>query len=95
MLGCAALDYTVPRRAAIPDRSTLRSSTQCYAMFCYAPLCDTIHCVAMFRAAILHYATPRHAMTHYALPCSPTPCCAAFYDASRTLSGSLPCSTSG
>eukprot|EP00959_Pyramimonas_sp_CCMP1952_P088204 1845333-Pyramimonas_sp.AAC.1 len=48
----------------------------------------------MLRDAILHYATPRHAMTYRALPSSSTPCYAVLYDASRTLSGSLPCSTS-
>eukprot|EP00959_Pyramimonas_sp_CCMP1952_P448059 9382339-Pyramimonas_sp.AAC.1 len=43
--------------------------------------------------AILHYATPRHAVTYYALPCSSAPCYAVLDDASRTLSGSLPNST--
>eukprot|EP00959_Pyramimonas_sp_CCMP1952_P392264 8219806-Pyramimonas_sp.AAC.1 len=33
-------------------------------------------------------------MAYYALLCSSTPCYAVLYDASRTLSGSLPCSTS-
>eukprot|EP00959_Pyramimonas_sp_CCMP1952_P266013 5561888-Pyramimonas_sp.AAC.1 len=33
-------------------------------------------------------------MTYDALPCSSTPCYAVLYDTLRTLSGSLPCSTS-
>ena len=58
------------------------------------PLCDAMFCVAMLCDAMLHYAMPHHAMTCYALPCSSTPCYAVLYHASRTLSGSLPCSTS-
>eukprot|EP00959_Pyramimonas_sp_CCMP1952_P164328 3435292-Pyramimonas_sp.AAC.1 len=57
-------------------------------------MCDAIICVALLCDAILHYAPPLHAMTYYALPCSCTPCYAVLYNASRTLSGSLPCSTS-
>eukprot|EP00959_Pyramimonas_sp_CCMP1952_P029866 626712-Pyramimonas_sp.AAC.1 len=53
-------------------------------MLCVAKLCD----------ASLHYAMPRHAVTYYALRCSSTPCHAVRYNASRTRSGSLPCSTS-
>eukprot|EP00959_Pyramimonas_sp_CCMP1952_P347667 7282328-Pyramimonas_sp.AAC.1 len=53
-------------------------------MLCVAKLCD----------AILHHATPRHVVIHYALRCSSTPCHAVFYNASLTLSGSLPWSTS-
>ena len=91
--------------AATPDRPrpleddplTLQG-TRCHAMTCNAvlcsvPLCDAMLCVAMLCDAILHYAMPRHAMTYYALPCSSTPCYAVLYHASRTLSGSLPCST--
>eukprot|EP00959_Pyramimonas_sp_CCMP1952_P235894 4929895-Pyramimonas_sp.AAC.1 len=48
----------------------------------------------MLGDAILHNATPLHAITYYALPCPSTPCYAVLCDAPRTLSGSLPCSTS-
>ena len=74
--------------------ATVRHSTPRYAMICSVPLCDAMLCVAMLCDAMLHYAMPRRAMTCYALPCSSTPCYAVLYHASRTLSGSLPCSTS-
>ena len=64
------------------------------APLCSAPLCGAMLCIAMLCVAIIHYAAPRHAMTYYALPCSSTPCYAVLYHASRTLSGSLPFSTS-
>ena len=63
--------------------------TQCHAMTCCAVLCSAPPCDAMLCVAMLC-----DAMLHYALPCSSTPCYAVLYHASRTLSGSLPCSTS-
>eukprot|EP00959_Pyramimonas_sp_CCMP1952_P111188 2325891-Pyramimonas_sp.AAC.1 len=51
-------------------------------------------CVAMLWDDMVHCATPRHAMACDALSCSSTPCHAMLYYASRTLSRSLPCSTS-
>ena len=80
------------------DPSTLQEgwcpAMSCNAVLCSVPLCDAMLCVAMLCDAMLHYAMQRHAMTCYALPCSSTPCHAVLYYASRTLSGSLPCSTS-
>ena len=63
-------------------------------MLCSVPLCDAMLCVAKLCDASLHYATPRHAVTYYAQRCYSTPCYAVLYNASRTLSGSMPCSTS-
>eukprot|EP00959_Pyramimonas_sp_CCMP1952_P119795 2504808-Pyramimonas_sp.AAC.1 len=64
-------------------------------MLCSGPLCDAMLRIAKLCDAIPHYATPRRAVTYYALLRSSTPCRAVLYNnASRTLSGSLPCSKS-
>ena len=78
----------------LPSKKKRCHAMTCGAVLCSAPLCDAMLCVAMLCDAMLHYAMPRHAMTSYALPCSSTPCHAVLYHASRTLSRSLPCSTS-
>ena len=93
--GAATPDWPRP----LEDDPLTLQGTRCHAMtccavLCSAPLCDSMLCVAMLCDTMLHYATQRHAMTCHSLPCSSTPCYAVLYHASRTLSGSLPFSTS-
>ena len=93
--GAATPDWPRPLEG---DPHTLQGirchAMTCSAVLCPVPLCDAMFCVAMLCDAMLHYAMRRHAMTCYALQCSSTPCYDVLYHASRTLSGSLPCSTS-